>query len=89
MEPNNNSADKKRAERSLDALFNIFKEISNHADEVIKNRCPYKNAKSRCTAKFECKNQHYIEKFGEGPVCTGSDLLDYRPAWRTDKKISS
>ena len=64
MEPNN-SADKKRAERSLDTLFNIFKEISNHADEVIKNRCPYKNAKSRCTAKFECKNQHYIKKFGE------------------------
>ena len=81
--------DRVRAKKSLETLFDIFSKISNHADEVFTKRCPYKNAKSRCTAKFECQNQHYLKKFGESPVCTGSDFLDYRPAWRTDKKISS
>ena len=89
MKPEKNSIDRVRAKKSLETLFDIFSKISNHADEVFTKRCPYKNAKSRCTAKFECQNQHYLKKFGESPVCTGSDFLDYRPAWRTDKKISS
>ena len=84
-----NSLDKERALKSLDKLFDIFKDISFNADEIFKKRCPYKNAKARCTAKFECKNQHNIKKFGERPVCTGSDLLDYRPAWISNKKITS
>tara|TARA_B100001115_G_C15638085_1_gene306920 strand:+ start:407 stop:673 length:267 start_codon:yes stop_codon:yes gene_type:complete len=81
--------DKDKAVQSLDKLFEIFKDISANADEVFKNRCPYKNAKSRCTAKFECKNQHNIKKFGESPVCTGSDRLDYRPAWISNKRLTS
>tara|TARA_B100000902_G_C27282087_1_gene902354 strand:+ start:513 stop:779 length:267 start_codon:yes stop_codon:yes gene_type:complete len=81
--------DKDKAVKSLDKLFEIFKDISSNADEVFKNRCPYKNAKSRCTAKFECKNQHNIKKFGESPVCTGSDRLDYRPAWISNKRLTS
>ena len=89
MKSEKKSLDPARVKRSLETLFEIFSNISNHADEVFTKRCPYKNAKSRCTAKFECKNQHYLKKFGEGPVCTGSDFLDYRPAWSTDKKISS
>jgi len=80
---------KEKALKSLDVLFDIFKDISTNADEVFKKRCPYKNAKSRCTAKFECKNQYNIKKFGESPVCTGSDLLDYRPAWIPDKRLNS
>ena len=54
----NNSLDKDKAVKSLDKLFEIFKDISFNADEVFKKRCPYKNAKARCTAKFECKNQN-------------------------------
>ena len=84
-----NSLDKDKALKSLDKLFDIFKEISFNADEIFKSRCPYKNAKSRCTAKFECKNQHNIKKFGENPVCTGSDLLDYKPAWIPTNKLTS
>ena len=84
-----NSLDKEKALKSLDKLFDIFKDISSNADEIFKKRCPYKNAKARCTAKFECKNQHNIKKFGERPVCTGSDLLDYRPAWISNKKITN
>ncbi len=89
MKSENFFIDRVRAKKSLETLFDIFSKISNHADEVFTKRCPYKNAKSRCTAKFECQNQHYLKKFGESPVCTGSDFLDYMPAWRTDKKISS
>ena len=83
------SLDKDKAIKSLDKLLDIFKEISFNADEIFKSRGPYKNAKSRCTAKFECKNQHHIKKFGENPVCTGSDLLDYRPAWISENKLTS
>ena len=42
------SLDKDKAIKSLDKLFDIFKEISFNADEIFKSRCPYKNAKSRC-----------------------------------------
>ena len=48
-----NSLDKDKAIKSLDKLLDIFKEISFNADEIFKSRCPYKNAKARCTAKFE------------------------------------
>ena len=40
----NNSLDKDKAVKSLDKLFEIFKDISFNADEVFKKRCPYKNA---------------------------------------------
>jgi len=88
MNSDKSSFDKEKAQKSLVNLYEIFSNISIRADEVITERCPYKNAKSRCTAKFECKNQHYLKKINERPVCAGSDLLDYRPAWRSDKKIS-
>ena len=73
--------DVEKAKKSLENLFSIYKEISFNADEISKKRCPYKNAQSRCTANFNCKNQHYTQKKEELPVCTGSDLLDYRSAW--------
>tara|TARA_B110000438_G_C15175559_1_gene377876 strand:- start:10 stop:282 length:273 start_codon:yes stop_codon:yes gene_type:complete len=86
---NNSSFDINKAKKSLNSLFEIFSNISSSADDLMSRRCPYKNAKSRCTAKFECKNQHYINKFGEDPVCTGSNFLDYRSAWITDINKSS
>ena len=89
MKINNPSFDKDKAKKSLESLFQIFSNISLTADDVMSHRCPYKNAKSRCTAKFECANQHYINKFGEDPVCTGSNFLDYRSAWSTEKNKSS
>ena len=55
MKSEKNFIDRVRAKKSLETLFDIFSKISNHADEVFTKRCPYKNAKSRCTAKFECQ----------------------------------
>tara|TARA_R110002020_G_scaffold57408_5_gene158061 strand:- start:3398 stop:3637 length:240 start_codon:yes stop_codon:yes gene_type:complete len=71
-----------KAKKSLEYLYEIYSEMSSNADELSKKRCPYKNAKSRCTANFECRNQHFLKNSTELPICTGSDLLDYRPAWK-------
>ena len=73
--------DKRRYEASLDRLYNIFKGMSDTADEVSQWRCPYKNVESRCTAKFSCRNQHFTNIPDDLPICTGSDKLDYRSAW--------
>ena len=80
MHPKKNNSEKMK--ESLDRLFSIYKDISFNADEVMKNRCPYKNAKSRCTALFKCQNQKFVNQ-EDLPVCTGSDKLDYRSAWES------
>ena len=70
-----------RYQASLDRLYDIFRGMSNTADEVSQWRCPYKNVESRCTAKFSCRNQHFTSIPDDLPICTGSDKLDYRSAW--------
>lgn len=82
-----NSNNKKQLQKSLDNLYNIFQDISSHADEISKSRCPYKNAKNLCTANFSCKNQYFTNKNIEEPQCVGSHKLDYRFAWEVDKPI--
>ena len=70
---------------SLTRLMDIYRDISETADKVAVRRCPYKDSRSRCTAKFECRNQHFLpDKPGALAVCTGSDKLDYRKAWQVD-----
>ena len=73
--------DRRRYEASLNRLYDIFKGMSDTADEVSQWRCPYKNVESRCTAKFSCRNQHFTNIPDDLPICTGSDKLDYRSAW--------
>ena len=73
--------DKRRYEASLGRLYDIFKGMSDTADEVSQWRCPYKNVESRCTAKFSCRNQHFTNDPVDLPICTGSDKIDYRSAW--------
>ena len=72
----------KKARQSLEYLYQIYSDMSFNADEISKKRCPYKNAQSRCTANFDCRNQYFTNNSTELPVCTGSDSLDYRPAWK-------
>ena len=73
--------DAERARTSLDRLYSIYKDIAVTADEVMQTRCPYKNADSRCTAKFGCRNQFFTTDPTALPACAGSDLIDYRDAW--------
>lgn len=67
--------------RSMSRLEEIFRGINETANEVSRYRCPYKNAQSRCTAGFGCRNQDRSVPHGELFVCTGDDKLDYRSAW--------
>ncbi len=83
------STDKSRAEESqklkasMSRLFEIYSDISETADRVIKKRCPYKDGKSRCTALFGCRNQFFTKDPSSPPICAGSDNIDYRSAWDT------
>jgi hypothetical protein len=75
------SVDVERFRASMDRLYNIYSEIALKADHVMENRCPYKDARSRCTAQFGCRNQFFTKDPMEKPVCAGSDRIDYRAAW--------
>ena len=73
------------ARASMKRMANIFADIAKHAEESTIERCPYKDAKSRCTAKFGCDNQHFTKNPLDPPICTARDGdLDYRSAWHTD-----
>ena len=73
--------DKERYQASLNRLTEIFAGVSDTANEVSQWRCPYKNVDDRCTAGFGCRNQERSVAKGGLYPCTGSDDLDYRPAW--------
>jgi hypothetical protein len=77
----NTQVDKDRYRASIIRLHGIFKDMSDTATVVSTWRCPYKNVRDRCTAKFGCRNQLRAEVPDELPICTGSDNLDYRGAW--------
>lgn len=79
--------DKEQYQKSLDTLYEIFKSISDTTTEVSQRRCPYKNARSRCTALFSCRNQLFTKAPDDLPVCAGSDKLDYRGAWETHSRL--
>ncbi len=74
--------DVEAARKSMTRMANIFADIARHAEDTSLTRCPYKDARSRCTAKFACSNQHFTKNPLDQPVCTAKDGdLDYRSAW--------
>ena len=74
--------DRNRYKSSIENLHQIFADISATVNEVSSWRCPYKNVKDLCTAKFGCRNQVRSVNV-DLPICTGSDNLNYRSAWET------
>ncbi len=75
--------DVEAARKSLNRMANIFADIAKHAEDSTLQRCPYKDAKSRCTAKFACTNQHFTKNPLDPPACTARDGdLNYRSAWQ-------
>ena len=74
--------DVEAARKSMARMANIFADIAKHAEDSSLTRCPYKDARSRCTAKFGCRNQHFTKNPLNPPICTAKDGdLDYRSAW--------
>ncbi|MDA1280352.1 MAG: hypothetical protein O3B95_10010 [Chloroflexi bacterium] len=82
-EQGNSRVDTEKARASLDRLYNIYQDIAATADDVMQTRCPYKDAKSLCRAKFGCRNQFFTSDPTSPPACAGSDQIDYRSAWDT------
>ncbi|MDP6666201.1 MAG: hypothetical protein QF357_02245 [Dehalococcoidia bacterium] len=72
-----------KARASLGRLYAMYEDMAAVADQVMQKRCPYKDAKSHCTAKFGCRNQFFTSDPTDLPVCAGSDRIDYRDAWDT------
>ncbi len=73
--------DKDRYRASLERLENIYRGISDSAVVVSTWRCPYKDVRDHCTARFACRNQSFVDGPDKPALCTGSDALDYRQAW--------
>ena len=70
--PTKKSVDSNRLRTSMSRLMDIYSDISETAATPGQTRCPYKDAKSRCTAKFPCRNQ-FFKVVGEKAICTGSE----------------
>ena len=82
-----NKMDKARYESSINKLQKIYQTISDSATDISKRRCPYKNVKDRCTAKFGCRNQDRDVAESELFICLGSDKLNYQSAWNLQESI--
>ena len=71
-------------QQRLDRLTEIFADIVSHADEQATHRCPYRDARDRCTAAFSCGNQIAAVEKGEPATCGHDGTFDYSLAWETD-----
>ena len=66
----------------LERISELFAGMVVHADEQAKQRCPYKDRRDQCTAKFGCRNQRPPSQPEGLQLCAAQDL-DYRSAWET------
>ena len=71
-------------QQRLDRLTEIYSDIVSHADEQATQRCPYRDARDRCTAAFSCGNQIAAVEKGEPATCGHNGTFDYSLAWETD-----
>ena len=71
-------------QQRLDRLTEIFADIVSHADEQATHRCPYRDARDRCTAAFSCGNQIPAVERGEPATCGHDGTFDYSLAWESD-----
>ncbi len=68
----------------LERISEIFAGMVTHADQQAKERCPYKDRRDQCTAKFGCRNQRPAAQAGGQLLCAAQDgQLEYRSAWET------
>ena len=71
-------------QKRLDRLTEIFSDIVSHADAQATHRCPYRDARDRCTAAFSCGNQIAAAKQDEPATCGHDGTFDYSLAWEAD-----
>ena len=71
-------------QKRLDRLTEIFSDIVSHADARATQRCPYRDARDRCTAAFSCANQIAAAAKDEPATCGHDGTFDYSLAWESD-----
>ena len=68
----------------LERISELFAGMVVHADQQATQRCPYKDRRDQCTAKFGCRNQRSPTQPGGLQACAAQDgQLEYRSAWET------
>ena len=71
-------------QQRLDRLTEIYSDIVGHADVQATQRCPYRDARDRCTAAFSCGNQIPAADKGAPATCGHDGTFDYSDAWEDD-----
>ena len=73
--------DRQAVEQRRARLTRIFAEIVEHAQVQCLSRCPYRDRRDLCTARFGCRNQGPLDSIHGLPICQCDGQLDYRGAW--------
>ena len=79
-----NPIDKSEYEERLKRMNGILSEIVEHAQVQAYERCPYRDAQDRCTAKFGCRHQRRSDQSDLGLLCSHNGTFDYRTAWESN-----
>lgn len=76
--------DKAAYQKRLDRISEIFADMVGRADDLSRERCPYRDRLDRCTAEFRCRNQAAPDAGEELARCTHDGRFDYRTAWESN-----
>jgi hypothetical protein len=75
--------DKQDYQRRLDRLGEVMRGIVDHATELSRSRCPYRDREDLCTAVFSCRNQIAPADPAMPAACGHDGTFDYRSAWES------
>jgi hypothetical protein len=71
-------------QRRLDRLGEVMRGIIDHATELSRQRCPYRDREDLCTAAFSCRNQRPPADPAMPASCGHDGTFDYRSAWESN-----
>ena len=75
--------DKQAYQQRLDRITELFAGMVEKADELSRERCPYRDRHDHCTAIFSCRNQLKAEAEDQPMACGHDGRFDYRLAWES------
>ena len=76
--------DREAVEQRRGRLTRIFADMVEHAQVQCLVRCPYRDRRDLCTARFGCRNQGPVDEVAGLPLCECDGKLDYRGAWEVE-----
>jgi hypothetical protein len=75
--------DKEAYQQRLDRITELFASMVQKADQLSRERCPYRDRHDRCTAMFSCRNQRPGPEGEALDNCGHDGNFDYRVAWES------